>query len=26
MSDENWQRLKALKDREAQDGPVGGFG
>ena len=24
-SDENWQRLKALKDREAQDGPVGGF-
>jgi DNA primase len=25
-SDENWQRLKALKDREAQDGPVGGFG
>src|SRR6266849_4630186 len=25
-SDENWQRLKALKDREAQDGPVGGYG
>ena len=25
-SDENWQRLKALKDREALDGPVGGFG
>jgi DNA primase len=25
-TDENWQRLKALKDREAQDGPVGGFG
>src|SRR5262249_1353824 len=25
-SDENWLRLKALKDREAQDGPVGGFG
>ena len=24
-SDENWRRLKALKDREAQDGPVGGF-
>jgi DNA primase len=24
-SDENWQRLKALKDREALDGPVGGF-
>jgi DNA primase len=23
-SDENWRRLKALKDREAQDGPVGG--
>ena len=25
-SDENWQRLKALKEREAQDGPVGGIG
>jgi DNA primase len=25
-SEANWQRLKALKDREAQDGPVGGFG
>ena len=24
-SDENWQRLKAVKDREAQEGPVGGF-
>ena len=24
-SEENWQRLKALMDREAQDGPVGGF-
>lgn len=24
-SDANWQRLKALMDREAQDGPVGGF-
>jgi DNA primase len=24
-SDANWQRLKALKDREALDGPVGGF-
>jgi len=23
-SDENWQRLRALKEREAQDGPVGG--
>ncbi len=26
VSEENWQRLKALKDREAQDGPVGGIG
>ena len=25
-SDENWQRLKALKEREAQDGPIGGIG
>jgi DNA primase len=25
-SDENWQRLKALKEREAQDGPIGGAG
>ncbi|HEX3884807.1 MAG TPA: DNA primase [Stellaceae bacterium] len=25
-SDENWQRLKALKEREAEDGPVGGLG
>jgi len=25
-SDENWQRLKALKEREAQDGPIGGMG
>jgi DNA primase len=25
VSEENWQRLKALKDREAQDGPVGGW-
>ena len=24
-SDENWQRLKALKEREAQDGPIGGL-
>jgi DNA primase len=24
-SDENWQRLKALKEREAEDGPVGGL-
>ncbi len=25
VSDENWERLRALKDREAQDGPVGGL-
>jgi DNA primase len=25
MSDENWERLKALKDREALDGPIGGI-
>ena len=25
-SDDNWQRLKALKEREAEDGPVGGLG
>jgi hypothetical protein len=25
-SDENWQRLKALKEREALDGPIGGTG
>jgi DNA primase len=24
-SDENWRRLKALKEREAEDGPVGGL-
>ena len=24
-SDENWQRLKALKERDAQDGPIGGL-
>jgi DNA primase len=26
LSDENWQRLKALKDREAEDTPLGGYG
>jgi hypothetical protein len=26
VSDENWQRLKALAERDAQDGPVGGLG
>ena len=25
-SEENWQRLTALKEREAQDGPIGGIG
>ncbi|HEX3863620.1 MAG TPA: DNA primase [Stellaceae bacterium] len=25
VSDENWRRLQALKEREEQDGPVGGF-
>jgi DNA primase len=25
-SDENWQRLRALKEREVQDGPIGGTG
>jgi DNA primase len=24
-SEENWQRLKALKERDAQDGPIGGL-
>lgn len=24
-SDDNWRRLKALKEREAEDGPVGGL-
>ena len=24
-SDENWQRLKALKERDAQEGPIGGL-